>query len=107
MADRGPSRYPLGRQMVERNDVDTRHQHTIKRPYGGDEGAALARVQESADHGIRCNAARTHVIAGAGSIGRSRAPIERLLIAWRQRLVPAALDHVEIEIDATLFVLHC
>ena len=40
-----------------------------------------------------------HVIAAAVLIGGGRAPIEGLLIAGRERFIPAVLNHVEIERD--------
>ena len=37
-----------------------------------------------------------HIVSGAVGVGGGAAPVEGLLVAGRERLVPAILDHVEI-----------
>src|SRR5262249_31902744 len=44
--------------------------------------------------------------AGALLVGSFRAPIEGLLVARRQGLLPAVLDHVVVEGDSALIILH-
>src|SRR6516164_7383653 len=105
-ADRGPTRDPLGRKIKQRDDVETGDEHAIERAHCGDEIAAVLRFQERGDHRIDGRTLDAHVIARAGLVGGGRPPIEGLLVAGRQRLVPAVLDHVEIVAEAPAFVLN-
>src|SRR5207302_4010372 len=44
--------------------------------------------------------------AAAVAVGGRRTPVERLLVAGRERLIPAAVQHIEIKADAPRFILH-
>ncbi len=105
-ADRGPMCHPLPRKMKQRNRVEAREQHPVERAYRRDEIILPLGAQQRCDHRIDRGALHAHVVAGAGLVGGGRAPIERLLVAGRQRLVPAILDHVEIKGETTTFELH-
>src|SRR5499427_10411619 len=105
-ADRGPTRDPLGRKIKQRDDIETGDEHAVERAHRGDEIAAVFRLQERADHRIDGRTLDAHVIAGPGLIGGGRPPIEGLLVAGRQRLVPTILDHVEIVGETPPFILN-
>ena len=48
-----------------------------------------------------------HIVAAALLIGCRRTPVEQLLVAGRERLLPAVLHHVEIKANATALELGC
>src|SRR5215510_4098259 len=104
--DRVPAGDPLRRKMEQRDHVEAGDQHAVERAHGGDEVVAAFCLEEGCDHGIDGGALDAHIVAGAGQVGGLRAPIESLLVARRQRLFPAVLDHVEIVGESSTFVLY-
>ena len=65
----------------------------------------LARLQHGRDQGVNGGIFCAHVVSRALVIRGLASPIERLLVARRQRLVPAILDHVEFEPQPALIEL--
>src|SRR5215470_7504193 len=104
--DRRPTRDPLGRKIKQRDDVETGNEHPVERAHCGDEIAAIFRFQQRGDHSIDGRTLDAHVIAGPGLVGGGRPPIEGLLVAGRQRLVPTVLDHFEIVGETPPFILN-
>src|SRR5262245_42955608 len=105
MRDSRPTRHPLRGWEIKRHDIKAGKQYSIERASGGNEIIAGCRPEHGADHGVDCFRPDPHVIATALLIGGGGPPIEQLLVAGRQRLLPAVFDHVEIESDAAAFVL--
>src|SRR5260370_984257 len=100
-----PAREPLLLHVKQRDSVEARHQGPVQRPYRRNEGRPLARFQQGRDQGVDRGVLGAHVIPGARDIGGLAAPIERLLVAGRQRLVPAVLEHVEFVAEPALIEL--
>src|SRR5207237_9413949 len=48
----------------------------------------------------------THIVARPLHAGSLADPVKRLLVAWRERLIPTAGDHVEIKGEPALIELH-
>src|ERR1035437_791228 len=67
----------------------------------------LARLQYCRDQGVDGGVFCAHIVSRALMVRSLASPIERLLVTRRQRLIPAVLDHVEIEAEAALIELHC
>src|SRR5947209_8851123 len=65
----------------------------------------LSLLQHGRDQGIDGRIANAHVVSRALNGGRLAAPVKPLLIAWRKRLIPPVLDHVEIEAELALIEL--
>src|ERR1700738_75595 len=105
-ADSCPSGNPLLRQVEQWDGIEPGDQKTSERPPCRHKIGPRLRLQQCGYHGVDRCTLDAHVIAGARLIGGSRAPIKRLLIAGRQRLLPAVLDHVEVVIDAPRFELN-
>src|SRR5262245_18824539 len=101
-----PSGDPLLRHVKQGDSVEARHQDAVERPHRRDEGRPLPRLQDRRDQRINRGLLGAHVIACAGNIGGFRAPVEGLLIAGRERLIPAVLDHVELVTKPALVELH-
>ena len=101
-----PARDPLLLNVKHRNSVEARHQGPVQRPHRRDESGMLARLQHGRDHGVDGGVLGAHVVSRALIVRGLAAPIERLLVARRQRLIPAVLDHVEIETEPALIELN-
>src|ERR1700704_6136850 len=84
-----PAGGPLFRGVVQGNCIEAGHQGAVERPYCGHEFRVLARRQHRRDQGVDGGILRAHVIAGALIVRRFASPVEQLLIAGRERLVPA------------------
>ena len=65
----------------------------------------FARFQQGRDQGVDGGVFRAHVVPRALTVRRLAAPVERLLVARRQGLIPAVPDHVEIETEPALIEL--
>ncbi len=105
MHDSGPARHPLLRREIQWHHIESRQQHAVERAGGGDEVVAAGGAEHLGDHGVDRRRFDAHVVAAALLVGRRRAPIEQLLVAGRQRLLPAVIHHVEIEADAAALEL--
>src|SRR5262249_40310639 len=101
--DRRPTRNPMVREMEQRNHVEAGDQHAIERAHGGDHLGAGLGLEQCADQSVDGGTLDADVIATASLIRGGRAPIEGLLVARRERLVPTVRYHVEIEGDAARF----
>src|SRR5260370_16964918 len=66
----------------------------------------LARLQYCRDQGVDGGVFRPHIVSRALMVRSLASPIERLLVARRQRLIPAVLDHVELEAEPALIELN-
>src|SRR5689334_15842876 len=89
-----PPRDPLLLHVKHRDGVEARHQRTVERPHGGDEGRVLARFEQGRNHRVDGGVPGSHVVPRTGNVGRLAAPVEGLLVAGGQRLIPAVLQHV-------------
>ena len=92
--------------MKQRHRVNPGDQHAVERARRRDRVGALVRCDQRGDHGVHRGTFDPHVVAAAVLVGGGGAPVERLLVSGRERLVPAALDHVEIKGDAAHLELH-
>ena len=62
----------------------------------------VARLQHVGDHRINGRVLGPHVVSRPLILRRFASPVKILLVARRKRLVPAVLDHVEVEAEAAL-----
>ncbi len=92
--------------IKQRDSVEAGHQGPVERTNRRHEGGVLAGLQHGGDQGVDGGVLGAHVVAGALDVGGLASPVERLLVARRQRLIPAVLDHVEIESKPALIELH-
>ena len=83
----------------------SRKQDTVEGAGSGDKIIPVGCAEHRGNHGVDRLGFDAHVVSAALLIGGSRSPIEKLLVAGRQRLLPAIVDHVEVEADAASFKL--
>ena len=105
MRDSRPARHPLDGREVKRNHVEARQENAVERSRRSNEVLPCRGAEHRCDHRIDRLRFDPHVVAAALLIGCRRAPIEQLLVAGRERLLPSVLDHVEVESDAASFIL--
>src|SRR5512143_596105 len=105
MRNSRPARYPLNRRKVKWDHIHARQKHAIKCARGGDKIWAARGIEHRGNHGIDRLRFDPHVVAASLLIGSRRAPIEQLLVARRQRLLPTVVDHIEIKANAAAFEL--
>src|SRR5262249_6573592 len=67
-----------------RHDVVVPQQHTVERPRGGDELAAILGEDHAVDQRVDGWVLDAGVVLRAGLIGRRRAPVAALLVPWGQ-----------------------
>src|SRR5258707_6296840 len=101
-----PARDPLLSCIKQRDSVEARHQGPVERTHRRNEGGMLARLQHRRDQVVDGGVVGAHIVSRAQGICSSASPIEELLVAGRQRLIPAILDHVEIEAEPALIELN-
>src|SRR6201995_3153478 len=101
-----PSGNPLVAGVKHGNCVEARHQRAIERADRGYEVRMITGFQQCRDRGVDGGILCAHVVARALRVGGLAAPIKRLLVAGRQRLVPAVLDHIELITQPALVELH-
>src|SRR5665647_196206 len=101
-----PARDPLLLNAKQRDSVKAGHQCPVQRPCRRDESGMLPRLQHGRDRGVDGGVPGAHVVSGALDACRLAAPVEILFVARRQRLIPAVLDHVEIESEPALVELN-
>src|SRR6478672_2276496 len=91
-----PARDPLLGYVKQGDCVEARDQGAVECPHRRHKIRMITGLQKGLDHRVDGGIPGAHVVAGARIVGRSTSPIEILLVAGRQRLVPAVLDHVEL-----------
>src|SRR5258707_14796538 len=84
-----PAPDPFLSDVKQRDSVEARHQDPVKRARRRNERRMLARLQHGRDQGVDGGIFCAHVVSRALVIRGLASPIERLLVARRQRLVPA------------------
>src|ERR1700761_5920528 len=100
-----PARNPLLCDVKYGNCIETRYQGAVERPHRRNEVRALPGRQQGGNHRVHCLALGAHIVPRPRTVGRGTSPVEPLLIARRQRLVPAVRDHVEIIVEPALVKL--
>src|SRR5487761_2003787 len=101
-----PAGDPLLLNVKKRDGVKPGHQRAVQRAHRRDEGAMVPRRQHGGNHRIDGVVFGAHVVSAALIVRSLASPIEKLLVARRKRLIPAVLDHVEIEAETALIELN-
>src|SRR5690349_16304397 len=101
-----PARDPLLLDAKHWNRIKAGHQDAVQCPHGRNRGGVLASLKHGRDQDVDRRIAHPHVVSRPLNSGGLAAPVKRLLIAWRKRLIPPVLDHVEIETELALIELN-
>src|SRR3979411_606636 len=95
-----PAPDPLLSNVKQGDSVEARHQGPVERPHRRDEISVLACLQHCRDQNVDGGVFCAHVVSRSLIVRGLASPIERLLVARRQRLIPAVLVKVKFDNEA-------